>query len=88
MALVGAIVVAVPHRWRIAWATVWFIVAAEGVLIEQTFTNVGHLVSFCIGTAVGFGMIRANAVPTRRPSRVESALLAVSGILAAILLMG
>jgi len=88
MALVGAIVVAVPHRWRIAWATVWFIVAAEGVLIEHTFTNVGHLVSFCIGTAGGFGMIRANAAPMRRLTGVESALLAVSGILAAILLMG
>ncbi|MFI7671203.1 rhomboid-like protein [Nocardia sp. NPDC049526] len=88
MALVGAIVVAIPHRWRIAWATVWFIVAAEGVLIEQTFTNVGHLLAFCIGTGVGFGMLRAQAASTRRLTRIESGLLAVSAFLAAILLMG
>ncbi|MFD0364233.1 rhomboid-like protein [Nocardia sp. GCM10030253] len=88
MALIGAIVVAVPYRWRIAWATVWFIVATEAVLISQTFTNVGHLLSFCIGSAVGFSMIRAKAAPTTRLTRVESGLLAVSAILAAILLMG
>ncbi|WP_330252554.1 hypothetical protein OG874_41925 [Nocardia sp. NBC_00565] len=88
MALIGAIVVAIPHRWRIAWATAWFIVAAEGVLIEQTFTNVGHLLAFCIGTAVGFGMLHTKAASTRRLTRVESALLAVSAFLAAILLMG
>ncbi|WP_245721403.1 rhomboid-like protein [Nocardia pseudovaccinii] len=88
MALVGAIVVAIPHRWRIAWSTVWFIVAAEGVLIEQTFTNVGHLLAFCIGTGVGFGMLRAKAASTRRLTRIESGLLAVSAFLAAILLMG
>jgi hypothetical protein len=88
MALVGALVVAVPHRWRIAWATAWFIVAAEGVLIEQTFTNVGHLVSFCIGSAVGFGMIRVGATSTHKLTRLESGLFAVSAILAAILLMG
>lgn len=88
MALIGTIVVAIPHRWRIAWATAWFIVAAEGVLIEQTFTNVGHLLAFCIGTAVGFGMLRTKAASTRTLTRVESALLAVSAFLAAILLMG
>ncbi|MEV5837139.1 rhomboid-like protein [Nocardia sp. NPDC052112] len=88
MALVGAIVVAIPRRWRIAWATAWFIVAAEGVLIEQTFTNVGHLLAFGIGTAVGFGMLRAKAASTRRLTRVESGLLVVSAVLAAILLMG
>ncbi|MGO4613662.1 rhomboid-like protein [Nocardia sp. 2YAB30] len=88
MALVGALVAAVPHRWRIAWATVWFIVAAEGVLIGQTFTNVGHLVSFTIGSAVGFFMIRNRATMMHRLTRAESALLAVSAVLAAILLMG
>ncbi|MFE7802987.1 rhomboid-like protein [Nocardia sp. NPDC057440] len=88
MALIGALVVAVPHRWRLAWATTWFMIAAEGVLIERTFTSVGHLISCCIGTAVGFGMIRANAASTRKLTRVESALLAVSVLLAAIMLMG
>ncbi|MFQ6398682.1 rhomboid-like protein [Nocardia sp. KC 131] len=88
MALIGALVVAVPHRWRLAWSTAWFMIAAEGVLIEQTFTSVGHLVSCCIGTAVGFGMIRANAASTRSLTRIESGLLAVSVLLAAIMLMG
>ncbi|MCC3326663.1 rhomboid-like protein [Nocardia abscessus] len=87
MALIGALVAAVPYRWRIAWATMWFIVAVEGVLIGQTFTHVGHLVAFTIGAAVGFFMARAKTV-TRRLTRVENALLGVSAILAAILLMG
>ncbi|MEU7633642.1 rhomboid-like protein [Nocardia sp. NPDC049220] len=88
MALVGALVAAVPRRWRILWVTVWFIVAAEGVMIGQTFTHVGHLVAFTIGSAVGFVMIRRVSTAVRRLTRVESALFVVSAVLAAILLMG
>ncbi|WP_063025439.1 rhomboid-like protein [Nocardia niwae] len=88
MALIGALVAAVPHRWRIAWATLWFIVAVEGVLIEQTFTHVGHLVAFTIGTAVGFLMTARTTTAVHRLTRLESALLAASAILAATLLMG
>jgi hypothetical protein len=88
MALIGTLVVAIPHRWRIAWASAWFIVAAEGVLIERTFTNVGHLLALSIGIAAGFCMIRAGATSAGKFTRVESGLLAVSAIFAAILLMG
>ncbi|MBF6189565.1 rhomboid-like protein [Nocardia implantans] len=88
MALIGALVAALPYRWRAAWSTLWSIVAVEGVLIEQTFTQVGHLVALLIGTVVGFCMIWARTTTRRRLTRVESALLAVSVVLAAILLMG
>ncbi|MGQ4620036.1 rhomboid-like protein [Nocardia sp. R7R-8] len=88
MALIGALVAALPYRWRVAWSTLWFIVAVEGVLIEQTFTQVGHLVAFTIGTAVGFFMVWTRTTTRRRLTRIESALLAVSVVLAAILLMG
>ncbi|MBF6472232.1 MULTISPECIES: rhomboid-like protein [Nocardia] len=87
MALIGVLVAAVPYRWRIAWATMWFIVAIEGVLIGQTFTHVGHLVAFTIGAAAGFFMARSKTI-TRGLTRVETALLTGSAILAAILLMG
>lgn len=88
MALIGALVAALPYRWRAAWSTLWSIVAVEAVLIEQTFTQVGHLVALLIGTVVGFCMIWARTTTRRRLTRVESALLAVSVVLAAILLMG
>ncbi|MFE7747302.1 rhomboid-like protein [Nocardia sp. NPDC057455] len=88
MALIGALVAAMPYRWRIAWSTLWFIVAVEGVLIGQTFTQVGHLVALTIGTAVGFFMIWARTTTRRRLTRIEGGLLAASAVLAAILLMG
>ncbi|MGQ4596305.1 rhomboid-like protein [Nocardia sp. R6R-6] len=88
MALVGALVAALPSRWRGAWATAWLAVAIGGVLTAQTFTHVGHLVAFTIGTAAGFVMIRARTVSGRTLTRVEAALLAVTALLAAILLMG
>ncbi|MFI9414000.1 rhomboid-like protein [Nocardia gamkensis] len=88
MALIGALVAAMPYRWRIAWSTVWFIVAVEGVLIGQTFTQAGHLVALTIGTAVGFFMIWSRTTIRRRLTRIEGALLAASAVLAAILLMG
>ncbi|WP_051022172.1 rhomboid-like protein [Nocardia pneumoniae] len=88
MALVGALVAAVPQRSRIAWATAWFVVAVGGVLIGQTFTHVGHLVAFTIGTAAGLCLIHARNIARRRLTRVETALLAVSALLATMLLMG
>ncbi|MGK8553341.1 rhomboid-like protein [Nocardia gipuzkoensis] len=88
MALVGALVAAVPQRWRIAWTTAWAAAAVGGVLIGQTFTHVGHLVAFIIGTAVGLFMIRARTIARRRLTQVEIALFVVSALLAAMLLMG
>ncbi|GAA5070218.1 rhomboid-like protein [Nocardia iowensis] len=88
MALIGALVFVVPHRLRIAWATVWFAAAVAGVLLGQTFTNVGHLLAFCIGSAVGYGMIRTKTPVTRRFTKVERALLGTSVILAAAVLFG
>lgn len=88
MAVVGALVAAVPHRWWIGWAAVWFVVAVGGVLIGRTFTHVGHLVAFIIGVAAGFCMIHARTIARRRLTRLETALLAVSALLAAMLLLG
>lgn len=88
MALIGALVFVVPNRLRIAWAAVWFVAAIGGVLLGQTFTNVGHLLAFCIGTAVGYGMIRTKTPVTRRFTRVEQALLTTSAVLAAAILLG
>ncbi|GAA5063861.1 rhomboid-like protein [Nocardia callitridis] len=88
MALVGALVATVPPRWRWAWSGSWLLVSGGGVLLGQSFTNVGHLVSFCIGSIVGYCMIRAGAGTPRRLTKVEWGLLAVSVLLAVILLMG
>ncbi|WP_405166969.1 hypothetical protein OG203_18795 [Nocardia sp. NBC_01499] len=88
MALIGALVFVVPGRLRIAWAVGWFAAAIGGVLLGQSFTNVGHLVAFCIGSAVGYGMIRTKVPVTRQFTRVERALLATSAILAAAILLG
>ncbi|MEV6561248.1 rhomboid-like protein [Nocardia sp. NPDC051756] len=88
MALIGALVFVVPNRLRIAWAAGWFVAAIGGVLLGQSFTNVGHLLAFCIGSAVGYGMIRTKTPVTRRFTRVEQALLTTSAILAAAILLG
>ncbi|WP_338772478.1 rhomboid-like protein [Nocardia vulneris] len=88
MALIGALVFVVPRRSRIPWATGWFAAAVAGVLLGQTFTNVGHLLAFCIGSAVGYGMIRTKAPVTRPFTKVELALLATSAVLAGAVLFG
>ncbi|CAM4516356.1 rhomboid-like protein [Nocardia ninae] len=88
MALIGALVFVVPSRLRIAWATVWFTAAVAGVLLGQNFTSVGHLLAFCIGSGVGYGMIRTKTPVTRRFTKVERALLGTSVILAAAVLFG
>ncbi|WP_227998812.1 DUF1515 domain-containing protein [Nocardia australiensis] len=88
MALVGALIAAMPPRWRIGWAGAWFVVGAGGIVLGQTFTNVGHLLSLCIGLTAGYGMIRAKAASPRRLTRVEWALLATSIVLAGAVLLG
>jgi hypothetical protein len=88
MALIGALIVAMPQRWRIAWAAVWLVVAVGGIVAGQTFTNVGHLVSLCIGLVAGYVMIRARMMKPRRLTRVEWGLLATSVVLAGTVLLG
>ncbi|WP_069163090.1 rhomboid-like protein [Nocardia altamirensis] len=88
MALIGALVFVVPRRMRIGWAAVWFVGAIGGVLIGQTFTNVGHLLAFGIGSGVGYAMIRTKKPVTRQFTKVEWALLGISSVLAGAVLFG
>ncbi|WP_433662003.1 rhomboid-like protein [Nocardia sp. CA-128927] len=88
MALIGALIFVVPQRSRIPWAAGWFVAAVGGVLLGQTFTNVGHLLAFCIGSAVGYVMIRTKTPVARPFSKVELALLGTSAILASAVLFG
>jgi hypothetical protein len=82
MALFGSFVVLIPDRWRVAWAMVWLAVAIEGVVEGQTFTNVGHLLSYCIGVIIGVFAIRRGVWRQRRPSWIDIDLLACATFLA------
>ncbi|QIS01970.1 hypothetical protein F5X71_06260 [Nocardia brasiliensis] len=88
MALIGALVFVVPRRSRIPWAAGWFVAAVGGVLLGQSFTSVGHLLAFCIGSGVGYGMIRTKTPVTRAFTKVELALLGTSAVLAGAVLFG
>ncbi|MFI1918854.1 rhomboid-like protein [Nocardia sp. NPDC020380] len=87
MALIGALVAVLPPRLRWFWYVFWPLVAVDGVLVGQTFTNVGHLLSVLIGLSLGFFMIRRRSAP-RPLSIVECGWLAVSVILGGSLLLG
>ncbi|MFI9504265.1 rhomboid-like protein [Nocardia sp. NPDC052566] len=73
MAVVGALTVALPQRWQTVWATTWLLLATEGVVVGQTFTNVGHLLALAIGLAVAYGLLRPSTgerepkAPRNRP---------------------
>jgi hypothetical protein len=86
MGVFGAFVALVPERWRIGWAMVWLLIAIEGVEAGRTFTNVGHLVSYSIGLAVGTVMIHRGVVARRRLTWIDTDLLACAAFLASTFL--
>ncbi|RJO73980.1 hypothetical protein D5S18_18820 [Nocardia panacis] len=88
MALFGALVAVVPRAWRSLWVAVWSIVGVEGMVVGQTFTNVGHLVSLGIGVAAGFALLRTRQVSERGLTKSEWALLVGAAVLAGGLLLG
>lgn len=85
VALFGSLVALVPPRLQTAWATLWLLVAMEGVLAGRTFTNVGHLVSYGIGVALGVAMINRERV-AHRPTWLDLGLLGCAGLLASTFL--
>ncbi|QIS09421.1 rhomboid-like protein [Nocardia arthritidis] len=88
MAVLGALVAVLPRPWRIAWIVGWFVVAVEGAVVGQTFTNVGHLLSLLIGVAAGYTLLRTRQVARRGFTKVEWLLLLGATVLAAGLLLG
>ena len=49
VAVLGALSVAIPARWRPAWIGWWLAVAVLAVFAGDDFTNAGHLVALVIG---------------------------------------
>jgi hypothetical protein len=92
MALIGALVVVLPHRWRRGWAAGWIVLAAAGIALGRTFTNVGHFVSVLIGLSVGLYMLRSRATMRGTAqeglSRLDRGLLAVTCALGLAFLLG
>ncbi|WP_405133272.1 rhomboid-like protein [Nocardia sp. NBC_01388] len=82
MALFGSLVALVPEKFQVVWATVWLAIAVEGVVGGETFTNVGHLVSYCIGLAIGVVMINRGVSMRHRPTALDLVLLSCAGLLA------
>ncbi|WP_308206443.1 rhomboid-like protein [Mycobacterium yunnanensis] len=65
-AVLGAITPAIPRRWRPAWMGWWVAVAVTAVVVDQDFTDVGHLVALMLGMLVAtwFGAPRPWTYPT------------------------
>jgi hypothetical protein len=90
MALIGVFTVLVPPRWRLRWAQLWLLLAALGIGLQHTFTNVGHFTALAIGLLMAVVMIRKNWLPdnwTRALSRFETVLLVASGAIGACFLL-
>ncbi len=51
-AVLGALSVAIPARWRPAWIGWWMAVAVLAVVAGDDFTNAGHLVALMIGMSL------------------------------------
>lgn len=84
MALIGTFAVVLPPAWRLPWAQWWLALGIVGVILGQTFTNVGHLIALVIGLLLAY--LTANTAllggqlgqaQTRRLSRLERGLLLV-----------
>jgi hypothetical protein len=52
MAVLGALTVVIPPRWRPAWVGWWLVVALLAVFAGDDFTNAGHLVALIIGMSL------------------------------------
>lgn len=74
VAVLGSFTHAVSQRWRAAWVGAWLAVAVGSVVLSGAeFTNVGHLVAFVLGMAVG-----TRLGPPRQWTLPRYALLAVA----------
>jgi len=51
-AVLGALSVAIPARWRPAWIGWWLAVAVLAVVAGHDFTNAGHLIALVIGMSL------------------------------------
>ena len=52
MAVLGALTIAIPARWRPGWIGWWLAVALLAVFAGDRFTNAGHLVALMIGMSL------------------------------------
>lgn len=52
MAVLGSLTAALPARWRPAWLGCWLTVAAVVIAGGGGFTDVGHVLSLLLGTAL------------------------------------
>lgn len=74
VAVLGSFTHAVSQRWRASWVGAWLAVAVGSVVLSGAeFTNVGHLVAFVLGMAVG-----TRLGPPRQWTLPRYALLAVA----------
>ncbi|RMI32544.1 rhomboid-like protein [Nocardia stercoris] len=85
MAVFGAVAAVVPAVWRAPWTVAWLAVALEGVVRGGDFTNVGHLLSYLLGSVAGLVLAR-NSPAARSPSWLDLQLLACGAFLASAFL--
>jgi hypothetical protein len=52
VAVLGALTVVIPSRWRQGWIGWWLVVALLAVFVGDDFTNAGHLVALIIGMSL------------------------------------
>ncbi|MVU75626.1 hypothetical protein GPX89_00015 [Nocardia sp. ET3-3] len=88
MAVVGALVAALPPHRRFVWTASWLTLALGGVLVWHTFTNVGHFLALCLGLGIGRLMIRRQVAPLHPLNWLEYLLLAVGSVFACLMLLG
>lgn len=66
VAVLGTFTVAIPRRWRPAWAGAWLAMALGGVFLTRgDFTADGHAIALLLGMAVGvrFGTPQVWTIP-------------------------
>lgn len=81
VAVLGALTVAIPARWRPGWIGWWLAVGLLAVFAGDDFTNVGHLVALIIGMSLS---ARFRAVARWTP--VRCVLLAIGAAFGYLLL--
>jgi hypothetical protein len=52
VAVLGALTVVIPPRWRPGWIGWWLVVAVLAVFAGDDFTNAGHLIALMIGMSL------------------------------------
>jgi hypothetical protein len=93
MALIGVLMAVLPQRWRMPWAQSWLAIGVLGIVLGQTFTNVGHCIALLIGLSLAQIMSRTSWLgvisPETRPlRRLDRALLVAATAVGACFLLG